>query len=272
MTIQQIIELAYQEDIPHGDITTNGLGLSQVTGKAHLIAKEDLVLSGKNIFEQCLKYISPHCELKWYFDDGDFILDKQTVCLIEGNMIDIIQAERVALNFLGHLSGIATLTKCFVKQVEHTKCKILDTRKTLPLYRSLEKTAVVHGGGQNHRMNLSDAILIKENHIEMMGGLSQAVKAIRSKGNLPIEVEVKTLEEVKMSVSLDVHRLLLDNMDNSKMKECLDSIPPTVQTEASGNMNLERVRSVAELGVDFISVGSLTHSAPCADFSLIFKM
>src|SRR5262249_55447232 len=152
----------------------------------------------------------------------------------------------------------------------HTSTKILDTRKTLPLYRALEKMAVRHGGGENHRMNLSDAVLIKENHIRAAGSIRDAIYRVRSQIKVPIEIEVTNLEEVRTAVDLKVNRLLLDNMSNDEMAEVLKVIPASTATEASGNMQLDRVRSVAELGVDYISVGALTHSAPNADLSLLF--
>ena len=165
---------------------------------------------------------------------------------------------------------MATLTRQYVKAVESTKTKILNTRKTTPLYRELEKRAVVHGGGTNHRFNLSDAIMIKDNHISIVGGITKAVERIRRHCDLAVEVEASTLEQIKECVSLNVERILLDNMNNELLKESLKLIPSHIKTEASGNMTLERVRSVAELGVDFISVGALTHSAPTADISLLF--
>jgi nicotinate-nucleotide pyrophosphorylase (carboxylating) len=174
------------------------------------------------------------------------------------------------LNFIGHLSGIATLTRCFVEKVKHTHCKIIDTRKTLPAYRDLEKKAVVNGGGQNHRMGLSDAILIKENHITVAGGLSKAVERVRQHSKEKIEVECATLDDVKEAVRMKVERILLDNMSNDLIAQSLKLMPDEMLSEASGNMKLDRVQSVAELGVDYISVGAITHSAPTADVSLLF--
>jgi nicotinate-nucleotide pyrophosphorylase (carboxylating) len=170
---------------------------------------------------------------------------------------------------------VASLTRCFVEQVKHTKTKILDTRKTTPGMRLFEKAAVRHGGGQNHRLNLHDGILIKENHIRFAGGLTAAVKSVRAnspnRGRTQVEVETRTLDEVREAVDLKVWRILLDNMNNEQMRAALDIIGGRIQTEASGNMTIERVKSVAELGVDFISVGALTHSAPCADLSLMIE-
>lgn len=270
MTLLELIRAAIKEDMPSGDITTESLALKPKNGRARLRAKEDIVLSGTGPFEQTMILLEPNCRIKWHFEEGDKILKTQIICTIEGDLIQILKAERVALNFLGLLSGISTLTHNFVAQMSGTNTKILDTRKTTPGFRDLEKRAVLHGGGLNHRMNLSAAVLIKDNHITLMGGLTNAVQRVREHCSLPVEVEARTLDEVQQAVSLKVNRILLDNMDNETLKKSLALIPNTIETEASGNMKLDRVRSVAELGVGFISVGALTHSAPCADVSLEF--
>lgn len=270
MTLMELIKAALREDMPRGDLTTESLALAPRFGQARLIAKQDLVLSGTLPFEQTMQALDPNAKVQWHFKEGDPVLNKQILCHISGDLIQLLKAERVALNFVGHLSGIATLTRSFVSQISHTKTKILDTRKTLPGYRDLEKKAVSHGGGQNHRYNLSDAILIKDNHILVAGGLGHAVRRIREHTHSPIEVECATLEEVQEAVALKVERILLDNMSNEKIKQALAIIPTEIQSEASGNMTVDRVRSVAELGVSFISVGAITHSAPTADVSLIF--
>lgn len=270
MTLNDLISEAYAEDIPRGDLTTDNLGLKARIGKAKLIAKEDLVLSGREIFDACLKSQEPTIEMKWQFENSALILKGQTVCLLKGELLKILRAERVALNFLGRLSGIATLTRCFVHETAGTNCKILDTRKTTPLLRRWEKQAVRDGGGTNHRMTLSDAVLIKDNHIRAVGSLKGAVEAIRDQAAGAIEVECRTMDEVKMAVELRVQRILLDNMSTAEMAEARALIPRVIEVEASGNMTLGRIREVAQTGVDFISVGALTHSAPCADFSLMF--
>lgn len=270
MTIQDLIKAAIREDMPQGDVTTESLALLPRQGRAKLIAKEDLVLSGTGPFEQAMLSLEPQARIQWHFEEGQLALKKQILCTIQGDLIQILKAERIALNFLGHLSGIATLTRCFVQKIAHTKTQILDTRKTLPGYRELEKRAVVHGGGHNHRFNLSEAILVKDNHIAIMGGIPAAVERIRQHSEKSIEVEARTLEEVKEAVKANVTRILLDNMSNDMLKEALALVPAHIQTEASGNMKLDRIASVAELGVNFISVGALTHSAPSADVSLLF--
>lgn len=270
MTTLDLIKSALKEDIPSGDVTTESMALKPRSGEALLKAKEDLVLSGANAFEETILFLEPQAKVKWQFNEGDLIYKGQNICSIEGDLIQILKAERVALNFLGRLSGIASLTRKFVKEVEGTQTKILDTRKTTPLLRELEKRAVQHGGGSNHRFNLSEAVLIKDNHISLMGGITKAVSRLRQHCTLPIEVEASNLEQVRECVGLGVQRILLDNMTNEMLSMALEIIPKTIQTEASGNMSLTRVKSVAQLGVDFISVGALTHSAACADVSLLF--
>ncbi|MBL7543195.1 MAG: carboxylating nicotinate-nucleotide diphosphorylase [Bdellovibrionaceae bacterium] len=270
MLLNDLIKAAIKEDMPTGDVTTDSLGLTPKLGKAVLKAKEDIVLSGLLPFESTMMLLEPNAKIKWHFEEGQRILKGQNICSLEGDLIQILKGERVSLNFLGHLSGIASHTRRFVDAVAGTKTRILDTRKTLPGYRDLEKRAVVHGGGYNHRMNLSTAILIKDNHIAVMGGIQQAVQRVRKNSNLDIEVEACTLDEVKIAVSLNVRRILLDNMDTPTLVQARTLIPDTIETEASGNMSLARVPEVARVGIDFISVGALTHSAPVADVSLQF--
>jgi nicotinate-nucleotide pyrophosphorylase (carboxylating) len=270
MLLNDLIKAAIKEDKPGGEVTTDTLGLVPKIGKAVLKAKEDIVLSGLLPFESTMTMLEPNAKIKWHFEEGHRILKGQNICSLEGDLIQILKGERVALNFLGHLSGIATYTRRFVDAVSGTKTKILDTRKTLPGYRDLEKKAVVHGGGLNHRMNLSTAILIKDNHIALMGGIKNAVERIRKNSSLDIEVEAGDLDEVKIAVSLNVKRILLDNMTTAVLQEARKLIPETIETEASGNMSLTRVPEVAAVGIDYISVGALTHSAPVADVSLQF--
>ncbi|MEK6774642.1 MAG: carboxylating nicotinate-nucleotide diphosphorylase [Bdellovibrionota bacterium] len=270
MTLSDLIKAAIKEDMPRGDLTTESLGLKPRQGRALLKAKEDIILSGTLPFEETVLSLDPGVKVKWHFEEGQAVLKSQNICTLEGDLVQILKSERVALNFLGHLSGIATHTNRFVQKLKGTQTRILDTRKTTPGLRELEKRAVVHGGGQNHRLNLSTAVLIKDNHIAIMGGMSMAVQRVRLHSPEPIEIEARTLEEVKEAVKLEVHRILLDNMDNATLKLALDLIPDQIETEASGNMTLDRIRNVAELGVDFISVGALTHSAPVADVSLMF--
>ena len=270
MDLNKLITLAYQEDIPNTDITTDSLKIESLIGKAHLVAKEDLVLSGIEIFEACLQHIDPELKIKTYFKNSDVILNQQSIALIEGNMIALLKAERVALNFLGHLTGIASLTSCFVKTIEDSNCKILDTRKTTPLYRDLEKQAVRDGGASNHRRDLSSAILIKENHIQVAGSIEKALRSAKETNADFIEIELKNEKEIKIALPFEPTRILLDNMNIAQLKKAVSIIPRSIETEASGNMTLDRVKEVAETGVNFISVGAITHSAPTADISLLF--
>lgn len=270
MTLLELIRAALKEDMPTGDLTTESLALKPRQGRAKLIAKQDMVLSGSAVFEQTVHALEPSAKLKWHFEEGDTVLNKQIVCTLQGDLIQILKAERVALNFLMHLSGIASLTNKFVGKVQKYGTTILDTRKTLPGYRDLEKKAVVHGGGQNHRASLSSAILVKDNHIAVMGGITPAVERIRNHSASFIEVEARTLDDVKECVELKVNRILLDNMNDELLSQAVRLVPPQIQTEASGNMSLDRVENVAKIGVNFISVGALTHSAPSADLSLMF--
>lgn len=273
MTDQELIELAYNEDLPHGDITTGSLENQVVEGYAFLVAKADVILSGQELFYQALRWKCPGLEVQWFFKDSEPILKGQKVAQFKGNLVLLLQAERVALNLLGYLSGIATAAHVFVQTIEEgSDLKILDTRKTLPLYRQHIKKAVRDGGAHNHRMNLSEAVLIKENHIRVAGGLKQAVEQVREKQPDFIELEVTNKQEVTEAVRLKVDRILLDNMDNETIKECLQVVPPEIETEASGNMTLTRVKELSKLeALNFISVGAITHSAPCADFSLLFE-
>lgn len=268
MTLKDLVQLSLKEDMPDGDVTTDAMELGDRPGRARLVAKEDLILSGVEPFMEVWRQLDSRVTVKWQFEPGQLVWAKQTIALIQGPLGVLLKGERTALNFLGHLCGIATLTRCFVQKVEHTGCKILDTRKTTPLLRSLEKAAVRHGGGQNHRASLSDRILIKDNHIQAAGGIRQAIAKAKANGAGPIEVECASVTDVEEAVKAKVEWILLDNFDDSGLKAALGLIPPSIKTEASGNMKLERVQRVAEMGVTAISVGALTHSAPVADISL----
>jgi nicotinate-nucleotide pyrophosphorylase (carboxylating) len=273
MTVLELIDLAILEDLPAGDLTTDNLFLKEKLGHAFLIAKADLKLSGREFFHETMLKMCPSADIKWYFNNGDTVLKTQKVASIYGNLLDVIKAERVALNFLGFFSGIATLTQLYVSaRAPSSKLQILDTRKTLSPYRPWIKQAVLDGGGSNHRQNLSDAVLIKENHIRIAGGITQAVEQIRKHTKGFIEVEVTSPAEIKEACSLDIQRVLLDNMTDEEIQQALEWIPETIETEASGNMTIARIKSLSQIeGLDFVSVGALTHSAPCADLSLLFE-
>lgn len=269
--LEDLVEQAIAEDLPEGDLNTDLLRADQREVRARILAKEDLVLCGQEAANLCFQRLGAKIQIKWQFNDGDLVLDRQTICTLSGPISEILKAERVALNFLGFMSGIATLTRCYVKKVESTNCKILDTRKTRPGHREIEKYAVKVGGAENHRMNLSEAILVKENHIAAYGDLKTTLEVIRQHTKLPIEVEVKNLKELEVAVEQKVGRVLLDNMSLDDTYEAVRLTPPQIEIEASGNMNLDRVEEVAKSGVHFISVGAITHSAPCADLSLIVQ-
>lgn len=271
MSDEEIVKAALEEDIPHGDITTDPLLLQGQRGFACLVAKQDLVLSGAKLFLKTFLLLDAQARLEWRYRDGDVVMAGAKIVEIEGDKGALLKAERTALNFLGHLSGIATLTKQYVDQVRGTQTKILDTRKTTPLLRRFEKQAVKDGGGINHRFSLSDGILIKENHIRAAGGIAAAVKRIMSMNpGKSIEIEVTNSEEVAQALELGVDHLLLDNMSLEEMANALKLVGKKAKTEASGNMTLDRIRQVAQIGVDYISVGRITHSAPCVDVSLLF--
>ncbi len=275
LEINELVKLALAEDMPDKtDVTSDPLAKaltkSRQFGIARLIAKQDLIVSASALFDEVMKTEDPSLKIFWQFKDGQRASSKQILCSIEGHQISILKAERVALNFLGHFSGIATLTRKYVDAIAGTTTQILDTRKTMPLYRNWEKKAVRDGGGTNHRMNLSDGVMIKDNHIAMMGSIHAAVDEIRKHASRHLIVEASNLDQVIECVSLKVDHILLDNMTNEQIQACLKVIPKTIKVEVSGNMSLDRVKSVAELGVDFISVGAITHSAPVADFSLLF--
>ena len=270
----RLIDLAIQEDRGAGDWTTRWIVPARTRGHARIVAKSDGVIAGLAVASATFLRLDPRVELTTSLTDGDAVQSGDVVCSIKGPARAILTGERTALNFMQRLSGIATLTRQYVNAIAGTNAAILDTRKTTPAWRALEKAAVRAGGGQNHRVGLYDMILIKENHIEIAGGLTQAVTKVQdanTKGLL-IEVEVRNKDELKEALKVGCDRILLDNMDVQAIREAVRlarKTTPAIQIEASGNMTLDRVRSVAEAGVDFISVGALTHSAGSLDLSLI---
>ncbi len=270
-----LVENALHEDLENlGDCTSKFILTPEATCNAKLIARQEGVLAGLNIFEYVFKKCHADILIEYHFQDGETTQNEDLICSISGNAISILTAERTALNFLQRLSGIATLTSSFVEKVGGTKAKILDTRKTTPGYRKLEKYAVKMGGGQNHRMGLYDMILIKDNHIAAAGSISNAVTlAVQSmkveKLELKIEVEVTNLSQLKEAVDLPIQRVMLDNMSLKDIQMAVEFVNGRLETEISGGVTLETVRGFAETGVDFISVGALTHSAQAMDFSLL---
>jgi nicotinate-nucleotide pyrophosphorylase (carboxylating) len=272
--LDHLITLALEEDIGPGDWTTLWTVPGKREGEATIVAKEALVVAGTDTALRVFQRVDPALSVSVEVSEGTEVMAETPILEIHGSLRGILTAERTALNFLGRLSGIATMTRRFVKAVSGTGAQILDTRKTTPGWRFLEKAAVLAGGGRNHRVGLHDMVLVKDNHIVAAGGIRQAVEGVRraNTDGLPVEVEVGTLEELEEAVMLGVQRILLDNMRLETMREAVARIRALGRNrpllEASGNMTLGRVKAVAETGVDFISIGALTHSAPAADLSL----
>jgi nicotinate-nucleotide pyrophosphorylase (carboxylating) len=264
-----LIRAALAEDIGPGDVTTQAVIPEGREGNAVIVAKAYGVLAGLPIAEGVFREVAPQIRFEPLAQDGEPVAPGDVVAQVSGPLREILTAERVALNFLCRLSGIATLTAKFVDAVAPYRAVILDTRKTTPGWRVLEKYAVRAGGGHNHRLGLYDMVLIKDNHIVACGSITEAVRRVREAGAaLPIEVEVKTLEELEEALSLGVDRILLDNMDIPTLREAVRRAAGRVPLEASGGVSLENVAEVAATGVDYISVGAITHSAPSLDLSL----
>ena len=270
--IDRIIEAALQEDMPDGDVTSESLIPHDSVSKAILLSKEDGVLAGIDVAARVFWKIDPQVSFTKKTEDGSSILAGDTLAQIEGPSISLLKGERTALNFLQRLSGIATLTQRFVTRIEESPTQILDTRKTTPSLRSLEKYAVKIGGGTNHRLNLSDMVLIKDNHLKIVGNISEAVTRAREKvgPDVKIEVETTTFEEVREAVDSGADMIMLDNMSPQRMKSVVEWVNGRVPLEASGNVKLSTVKEIASSGVDFISVGSLTHSYQSLDISMEF--
>jgi len=268
--IRALVQRALTEDIGAGDVTTNAI--VPATGKlgAKLIAKETGVIAGLSLAEVAFRIVDEGVRFSSIAVDGDQIDAGQTLAEIEGPARAILTAERTALNFVGRLSGIATSTRRFVNEVSGTKAKILDTRKTSPNLRLFDKLAVRLGGGVNHRMGLFDMILIKDNHIDFAGSITEAVtRAREANDGLEIEVEARTLADVAECLELGVNWIMLDNMRTAEMREAVRLVDDRAKVEASGNVTIENVRAIAETGVDYISVGALTHSVRALDVSLV---
>src|SRR5215813_988668 len=267
--ILECIQRALTEDIGSGDVTTNSIIRPEAHGKARIVAKQHGVLSGLSVAQAAFLLLSSDIQFKTIVSDGATVARGESLLELQGPARAILTGERTALNFLGRMSGIATLTRQFVEATAGTGATILDTRKTAPGLRAIDKLAVKHGGGANHRFGLYDMVLIKNNHIDQAGSLSKAVDmARRANHDLEIEVESRTIKEVQEALSLGIKRILLDNMTAEELREAVRLCAGRAQTEASGNVSLENVGDIAETGVDFISVGALTHSAKAFDLSL----
>jgi nicotinate-nucleotide pyrophosphorylase (carboxylating) len=271
MKIEKIVQKALEEDIGTGDITTDYMDLPKKNSVAHLIAKQEGVLCGLQVAFLVFKNVDASVKCVAYKKDGDIVKPGDTIAKVEGYSTSILQGERVALNFLQRLSGISTMTRSFVNVIEPYHAKLLDTRKTTPLLRSLEKYAVRIGGGYNHRFGLYDMILIKENHIRAAGSITQAVQMIkRNNTTYKIEVEVTNFDELKEAIKCGVDRVMLDNMSVKDMREAVERYSAQVEFEASGNVTLDTIEQIANTGVDYISSGALTHSYKSLDISLLF--
>lgn len=269
--LNRLIDTALEEDLAQGDITTHMLIDPREEGSAHVVARQDLVLCGREIFERTMNRVDPYLSITHRFADGALVPKGSIVTTVTGPAVSILTGERTSLNFLSHLSGIATLTRRYVDELpKGAKTKITDTRKTLPGLRTVEKYAVRCGGGINHRANLSSAILIKDNHIAMMGSVAKAVAKAREAidPSHRIEVEVSSLEQVSEALSAGAEVIMLDNMTHRDMAAAVKAVAGRALLEVSGKVRIENVASLARTGVDFISVGALTHSAPSVDFSM----
>jgi nicotinate-nucleotide pyrophosphorylase (carboxylating) len=271
--INRIIKVALKEDIGSGDITTKAIVSPKKMGQAQTIAKDNFIVAGIDIFKQTFFLVDKRIKFNILITDGETVKKGDIIAQVSGSLASILQAERVALNFFQRMCGIATLTRKYVEAVQTTKAKILDTRKTAPGLRELDKKAVKIGGGFNHRMGLYDAALIKDNHIAAAGGIKAAVKAQKEHltKTLKIEVETKNLPEVEEALKCDVDIIMLDNMSIAEMKNAVVLVGGRALLEASGNVSLQNVAEIAATGVDFISVGEITHSVRAADISLKIK-
>jgi nicotinate-nucleotide pyrophosphorylase (carboxylating) len=268
--VRKIIRRALEEDIRSGDVTTSAALTGSETGRGTALAKEDLVVAGLDVFREVFRVRDAGIAFETGLSDGAWAPRGTVLAAISGSLSSILTAERVALNLFQRMCGIATLTKQFVDAVAGTKAKMLDTRKTMPGLRILDKYSVRTGGGLNHRYGLYDGILIKDNHIEAAGGIAEAVRRVKATAPLmvKIEVEVKNLAEVEEALAADADIIMLDNMTVDGMRRAVHLIGGKALVEASGNVTLFTVRPIAETGVDFISSGALTHSARAADISL----
>lgn len=269
LIVDNIIKEALNEDCPFGDVTTEAIVDKDSTCTVDLISKEEGIIAGIEVFSR-VYHILQDVEVTFFIKEGERVKKNQIIGKIKGNTRKVLIGERVALNLIQRLSGIATLTNKFISKLENTKTKLLDTRKTTPNLRILEKYAVSIGGGNNHRFNLSDGILIKDNHIDAAGGIKEAVFKAREYAPFvrKIEVEVETLNEVKEALQCGVDIIMLDNMDIDTLKEAVSLIGNRAKTEASGNVTLDNIEEIAKTGVNYISSGYITHSYKAFDLSM----
>lgn len=271
--VDDLIKTALSEDINYIDSTSDLLIDENAVSGAYFMAKADGVLAGIEVALRVFTILDPETQIKVYKKDGDKVKKGDIIADFSGHTRLMLKAERTSLNILQHMSGIATYTNKCVEAVKGTNASIADTRKTLPGLRALQKYAVTVGGGRNHRYNLTDAAMLKDNHIDAYGGIKPAVEALRKKAGhmLQIEVETRDIDEVKQALECGVDVIMLDNMNTEQMKEAVKLIDGRAKTEASGNVTLENIRDVAETGVDIISLGALTHSVTAFDISMKWK-
>lgn len=259
-----------KEDITSEDVSTNAVMPESKQGRADLICKQDGIVCGLDVFERTFKLLDETSRFEANFSDGDFVKKGDLIGVIYGDVKAILSGERTALNYLQRMSGIATMTREYSDELKDYKTVLLDTRKTTPNMRPFEKHAVRVGGGTNHRYNLSDGVLLKDNHIGAAGSVTNAIKMAKAYAPFvrKIEIETETLEQVAEALEAGADIIMLDNMDNETMKKAVEMIDGKAQTECSGNVTKQRLREIAEIGVDFVSCGALTHSAPIMDVSL----
>jgi nicotinate-nucleotide pyrophosphorylase (carboxylating) len=266
-----MVEDFLREDMGEGDMTTDAIVPENQTSEAIILAKADGVVAGHVFAQKVFEFLDGNIHYKELKQDGERVIKGERVAVIKGKSRAILTGERVALNILQRLSGIATLTRSFVDAVESTGVKILDTRKTSPGLRSMEKYAVRMGGGHNHRLNLSEMALIKENHIAIACSIKEAVNRVRSQSNVAIEVEVRNMEELREAMDVKVDRIMLDNWDIRSIKHAVSLVNKKIPLEVSGNMTVKKAIAVARIGIDFISVGAITHSFKSLDMTLLQK-
>lgn len=270
LNADNLIKMALQEDISSEDVTTNAVMRNRKQGEVQLICKQDGIIAGLGVFERVFKLLDETTEVEFYAEDGDEVKNKQLLGVIRGDIRVLLSGERTALNYLQRMSGIATYTHQIAELLKETKIKLLDTRKTTPNMRIFEKYAVKVGGGYNHRYNLSDGILLKDNHIGAAGSVKKAVEMAKEYAPFvrKIEIETENLEMVKEAVEVGADIIMLDNMTPEVMKEAVKLIDGRAETECSGNVTKENIERLVEVGVDYISSGALTHSSPILDLSL----
>lgn len=267
---EPLVRMALQEDITSEDVSTASVMPNAARGEVHLIAKQDGVICGLDVFELAFQLLDPTTQVRFSVAEGDEVTTGQELAVVEADVRALLSAERVALNYLQRMSGIATYTRRMVALFEGTRTRLVDTRKTTPNMRVFEKQAVLVGGAGNHRYNLSDGVLLKDNHIDAAGGVTAAIMAARAHAPFvrKVEVEVETLDMVREAVDAGADIIMLDNMDSDTLREAIAIINGRAEVEVSGNVTADNVARLVGLGVDYVSSGALTHSAPILDLSL----